>query len=243
MTFFSYICELSMIDNTMRIRLVILLLLVTAFSAAAQAPTNVVTHYPPVLPPAEIHFTDGNVSSYPIMRISKDAIRVGTFSDQSIRMPLTYVDRIHFKDGCILPFEDGQFRFDKLTTPALLSNESGDALIEGVLKLTSQQTAALMGPEFYPQFRKNSVITKIGVATMATGFAITVPYLGYAVQGICEGSNPIKTFKEISPTLKGVTIGGGVVLLGGIVTAIIGNNNCKRIVASYNEGVGISYNF
>ena len=243
MTFFSYICELSMIDNTMRIRLVILLLLATAFSAAAQAPVNVVTHYPPVLPPAEIHFTDGNVSSYPIMRISKDAIRVGTWGDQSIRMPLTYVDRIHFKDGCILTFVDGQFRFDKLSTPALLSNESGDVLLEGVLKLTGEQTAALMGPEFYPQFRKNSLVTKIGVATMATGFAMTVPYLGVAVANVCRGSSPVKAYQEMSPALKGVTIGGGVVLLGGIVTAIIGNNNCKRIVTSYNEGLGISYKF
>ena len=73
----------------MRIRLSILLLLIAAFSAAAQYPTRTVTHYPTVRPSAEIHFVDGNVGDYPIMRIGQDMMREEVDGDQSTRMPLT----------------------------------------------------------------------------------------------------------------------------------------------------------
>ena len=227
----------------MRTRLILILLFATAFSAAAQFPVKTVTHYPSVPPPAEIHFVDGNIDSYPIMRISKDLIRVDTGDLQSIRIPLTYVESIHFKDGCTLFFENGQFQFDKLVSPARLQNESGDALLEGVLQLDKDQTASLMGPDFYPQFRKNSRLLRIGVGTLTTGIIMTLPYFGTASIAIFHGESPGQAFKEMPPFWKGLTIGGGSLLLAGVTMAIIGNANCNRIVATYNNGLGVAYTF
>ena len=227
----------------MRKLLIVLLLSVTAFQAAAQFPVKTVTHFPSVLPSAEIHFMDGNINSYPIKRISKDLIRVDTGDLQSIRIPLTFVESIHFKDGCTLFFENGQFQFDKLISPARLKNESGDALLEGVLQLDMQQTASLMGPDLYPQFRKNSRLLKIGVGTLATGCIMTLPYFGAASIAIFHGESPGQAFKEMSPFWKGITIGGGSLLLAGITMAVIGNANCNRIAATYNNGLGVAYTF
>jgi len=227
----------------MRAPLIILITLLTAFSATAQTPVKVVSHYPAVMPPAEIHFTDGNMSSYPIMRISKEAIRVDTGDSQSLRIPLSYVDRIQFKDGCTLFFENGEFKFDSLVQPALLKNESGGALLEGVLPLSKEQTASLMGPAIYPQFRKQSIVTTVGIATIAAGFTLTIPYMGAIVSNLRFQKSAIDTFKDMSPAWKGVTIGGGCVFLAGTVLAIIGNSGCNKVVASYNDGVGLAYSF
>ena len=43
--------------------------------------------------------------------------------------------------------------------------------------------------------------------------------------------------------MKGVTIGGGCLFIAGIVVSIIGNSGCNRVVASYNNGVGLAYTF
>ena len=101
----------------MRTQLTVILLLLTAFSAAAQFPVKTVNYYP-ASAPAEIHFVDGNVSTYPIMRITKDLIRVDPGNNNSIRMPLTYLESIRFGDGCTMFFDKGQFQFDKLVQPA-----------------------------------------------------------------------------------------------------------------------------
>ena len=232
-----------MIDHMKRFHSVILLMLATAFSAAAQFPVKVVTHYPTVFPAAEIHFMDGNVSNYPIKRISKDLIRVDTRDDQSIRMPLTIVDRVKFKDGCTLFFENGEFRFDKLVQPAFLKNESGDVLLEGVLKLTKEQASALMGPEAYADYRKNNRVLLIGVGALAAGTIALIPYGTSAVLKSFNENSPVQTFQDMNGLWKGITIGGGCVLLAGVVMAIIGNSGCNRVLTTYNNGLGLAYSF
>ena len=215
-------------NHTMRVRLTILFLLVTAFSAAAQS---------------EFHFTDGTSGVYPITRISNIHVRVDVGGDQTLRMPLTFVDSIRFKDGCKLYFKEGKLQFDKLVGPARLMNESGDVLLEGVLKLTKPQAESLMGPECYGEFRKNNRILQIGVGALAAGSAMMLPYFTSSVLRAFDDNSPIDTFKTMSGTWKGVTIGGGCVLVAGIVLSFIGNNGCNRVVAAYNDGLGLSYTF
>ena len=227
----------------MRIRLTIFLLLATAFSAAAQFPVKTVNQYPSVYPPAEFHFVDGNVGNYPVKRISKDLVRVDSYSDQSIRMPLTYVESIRFDDGCTLFFENGQFQFDRLVGPARIKNESGDVLLEGVLQLSKRQAEALMGPVAYGEFRKNARTLHIGIGTMAAGTFLSIPYLSSAVLNSFESKNPIETFKELNSHWKAISISGGCLLIGGIIVSIIGNSGCNRVAASYNDGLGLSVSF
>ena len=212
----------------MHLRLTVLFLLVTGFSAAAQS---------------ELHFTDGTSGVYPITRISNLHVRVETGGDQTLRMPLTFVDSIRFKDGCRLYFEKGELQFDKLVGPARLMNESGDVLLEGVLKLTKPQAESLMGPELYGEFRKNNRMLQIGVGTLAAGSALMLPYFTSSVLGAFDDVSPIDTFKKMSGTWKGVTISGGCVLLAGIVISFLGNNGCNRVIATYNDGLGLSYTF
>ena len=229
----------------MRTKLTILLFLMTAFSAAAQFPPRTVTHYPAVRPPAEIHFVDGNVGNYAIMRIGKDVMRVEVGGDQSTRMPLTYVESIRFQDGCTLFFDRGELRLDRLVQPATLKNEGGDAVLEGVLKLTGPQAESLMGPDLYGEFRKNSGLTLAGAITMATGTLLLMPYVGKTVTFIATGEHaaPINSFKNMGPLGKGLTIGGGAALLAGVVVYIIGNSGCNRVIATYNDGLGLAYTF
>ena len=228
----------------MRIHLISFLLFVTVFTAAAQTPVKVVTHYPTVYPAAEIHFMDGNVSNYPIKRISKDLIRVDTRDDQSIRMPLTYVDRIKFNDGCTLFFENGQFQFDKLVQPKFLKNESGDVLLEGVMPLTTEQAESLLGSDTFREFQKDKRILRAGEITLFTGVAMVIPYAGLAIASLPkEDYGFADVYKSFSPTLKGITIGGGCLILAGAVVAIIGNSGCNRVLATYNNGVGLAYSF
>lgn len=229
----------------MRTRLTFFLLLLTAFSASAQFPPRTVTHYPAVRPPAEIRFVDGNVDNYAIMRIGKDVMRVEVGGDQSTRMPLTYVESIRFQDGCTLYFDKGELLLDRLVQPARLMNEGGDAVLEGVLKLTGPQAESLMGPDLYRQFRKQSGLTLAGSITMATGVLMLVPYMGQTVSFIAGGEKaaPIGAFKAMRPLGKGVTIAGGSALLAGLVIYIIGNRGGNRVVATYNEGLGLAYTF
>ena len=226
----------------MRTRLILILLFATAFSAAAQYPVRTVGNYPSTLP-AELHFVDGNIGNYPITRISKDLIRVDSGSDRTIRMPLTYVESIRFKDGCTIFFDNGQFRFDKLVQPCLLKNESGDAMLEGVLKLSKEQAEALMGPETYRQFRKNSVILKAGVGTLAAGTMLCIPYLSSAVLNSFGSDRSMHTFQSMGPAWKAVTIGGGCLLLGGLIATLIGNSGCNHAISAYNNGLGVVYQF
>ena len=100
----------------MRTQLTVFLFLLTTVSAAAQFPVKTVNYYPSSAP-AEIHFVDGNVGTYPVMRITKDLIRVDSGNNQSLRMPLTYLESIRFSDGCTMYFDKGQFQFDKLVQP------------------------------------------------------------------------------------------------------------------------------
>ena len=217
----------------MRIRLTILLLLLTAFSAAAQYPVKTVNYYSPSAP-AEFHFVDGNVHTYPVMRITKDLVRVDPGNNQSIRMPLTYVESIRFNDGCTFYFDKGQFQFDKLVQPAVIKNEFGDAILEGVLKLNSAQTEALMGPEAYREFRKNSLMVKIGAGSLAVGTMLCIPVFMTAVMpDALGGFNFVEQFG----------LAGGAFLVGGLIVTLIGNNNCKRIAATYNNGLGLAYTF
>lgn len=229
----------------MRTRLTLLLLLVTAFSASAQFPPRTVTHYPAVRPSAEIRFVDGNVGDYPIMRIGKDVMRVEVGGDQSTRMPLTYVESIRFQDGCTLYFDRGELQFDRLVQPARLKNEGGDAVLEGVLPLTGSQAESLMGQDLYRQFRKQSGLVLAGTITAAAGTLMLMPYVGKTVTFITTGQRaaPISSFKDMSPLGKGVTIGGGVTLLAGVVIYILGNSGCNRVIASYNDGLGLAYTF
>ena len=229
----------------MRTRLTILLLLLAAFSASAQYPPRTVTHYPAVEPPAEISFVDGNVGHYAIMRIGKDAMRVALGGDQSTRMPLTYVESIRFQDGCTLFFDQGELQFDRIVQPVRLKNEGGDAVLEGVLKLTGSQAASLMGPDLYRQFRKGSGLALAGTITFAAGTFLLVPYVGKTVSFIAAGEKAplINSFKNMRPLGKGVTIGGGAAILAGIVIYLIGNGDCNRVVATYNDGLGLAYTF
>ena len=229
----------------MRTQLTVLLLLMTAFSAAAQFPPRTVTHYPAVRPAAEIRFVDGNVGEYPIMRIGQDLMRVEVNGDQSTRMPLTYVESIRFKDGCTLFFDGGKLQFDRIVPPAMLKNEDGDAVLEGVLKLTGPQAESLMGTDLYGQFRKHSGMVLAGTITAAAGTFMLMPYLGKTVTYITTGVSaaPISSFKDMSPLGKGVTIGGGAALLAGVVIYILGNSGCNRVIATYNDGLGLAYTF
>ena len=161
-----------------RTPLTVLLFLLTAFSAAAQFPVRTVYHYPAVQPPAEIRYMDGRVDHYAIERIAKDVMRVELGNDQSTRIPLTFVESIRFQDGCTLYFDQGELQFDRLVQPAWLKNEAGDAVLEGVLKLSGPQAESLMGPDLYRQFRKHSGLTLAGSITMATGVLMLVPYMG-----------------------------------------------------------------
>lgn len=226
----------------MRFRLIIYLLLVTAFSAAAQYPVGNTAVYP-TLPPAEIHFVDGTVSNYPVLRISKDLIRVDTGNDQSIRMPLTYVESVKFKDGCTLFFKNGQFQFDKLVQPAFLNNESGDVVLEQVLKLDRPQAESLMGPETYQQFRKNSLLMKCGIGAMTGGFILMIPYLGSCMEALMSDKADFPVFSQMGTPLKWVTASGIGILAAGICLSFIGNNGCNRVVATYNDGLGVAYTF
>ena len=229
----------------MRTQLTILLLLMTAFSAAAQFPPRTVTHYPAVEPAAEIHFVDGNVGHYAIMRIGQDVMRVAVGGDQSTRMPLTYVESIRFQDGCTLYYDRGELQLDRIVPPARLKNEGGDAVLEGVLKLTGPQAETLMGPDLYGQFRKHSGMALAGTITAAAGTLMLMPYMGKTVTFITRGepAAPISSFKDMSPVSKGITIGGGTALLAGLVIYIIGNSGCNRVVATYNDGLGLAYTF
>ena len=228
----------------MRTLLTSLLLLAASFTAAAQFPVKTVNHYPTVYPAAEIHFADSSVSNYPIKRISKDLIRVDTGDEQSIRMPLTFVDRIKFNDGCTLFFENGQFQFDKLVQPAFLKNESGDVLLEGVLQLTKAQAESLMGPGTYRDFQKSKRVFRAGEITLFTGIVMVVPYMGFAIASISQKDyGLVDVFKDSSPAWKGLTIGGGCLILAGAVVAIIGNTGCNRVIATHNDGLGVAYTF
>ena len=220
----------------MNIRLTVLLLILTAFSAAAQAPVRSVSHYPAVQPAAEIHFVDGNVSHFPVMRISKELMRVDAGNSQSHRMPLTYVESVKFNDGCTLYFDKGVFQFDKLVQPARLKNESGDALLEGVLVLNGGQTEALMGAETFRKYQKNSRLTKIGAGAIAAGTMMTIPYVSTVVL------NTFKT-KKIDEIGGSFAIAGGGLLIAGLTMYFIGNNQCNRVVATYNDGLGVAYTF
>ena len=229
-----------------RTPLTVLLFLLTAFSAAAQFPTRTVFHYPTVQPPAEIRFMDGRVDHYAIKRIAKDVMRVDLGGDQSTRIPLTVVESIRFQDGCTLYFDGGKLQFDRLVQPAWLKNEAGDAVLEGVLKLSGPQAESLMGPDLYRQFRKHSGLTLAGSITMATGVLMLVPYMGQQTVSFIAGGEkaaPIGAFKAMRPLGKGVTMAGGSALLAGLVIYIIGNRGGNRVVATYNDGLGLAYSF
>ncbi len=228
-----------------RTPLTVLLFLLTAFSAAAQFPVRTAFQYPTVQPPAEIRFMDGRVDHYAIKRIAKDVMRVDIGGDQSTRIPLNVVESIRFQDGCTLYFDGGELQFDRLVRPAWLKNEAGDAVLEGVLKLSGPQAESLMGPDLYRQFRKQSGLTLAGSITMATGVLMLVPYMGQTVSFIAGGEKaaPIGAFKAMRPLGKGVTIAGGSALLAGLVIYIIGNRGGNRVVATYNDGLGLAYSF
>lgn len=225
----------------MRTRLILILLFITAFSAAAQYPVRTIHNYP-ATKPAELHFVDGNVGNYPVTRISKELIRVES-GDRTLRMPLTYLESVKFSDGCTLFFENGQFQFDKLVQPALLKNESGDALLQGVLKLSKEQAEALMGPETYSQFRKNSVVLKAGIGTLAAGTMLCIPYFSSIVLNSFGDERGTSIFNSMGPAWQGITIGGGCLLIGGIVAALIGNSGCNHAISAYNDGLGVVYHF
>ena len=157
-----------------RAQMAVLLFLLTAFSATAQFPVRTVYHYPTVQPPAEIRYMDGRVDHYAIERIAKDVMRVELGNDQSTRIPLTFVESIRFQDGCTLYFDGGEFQFDRLVQPAWIKNEAGDAVLEGVLKLSGPQAESLMGPDLYGEYRKNARLTLAGSITMATGVLMLV---------------------------------------------------------------------
>ena len=188
---------------------------------------------------------DGRVDHYAIKRIAKDVMRVDLGGDQSTRIPLTVVESIRFQDGCTLYFDGGKLQFDRLVQPAWLKNEAGDAVLEGVLKLSGPQAESLMGPDLYRQFRKQSGLTLAGSITMATGVLMLVPYMGQTVSFIAGGEKaaPIGAFKAMRPLGKGVTIAGGSALLAGLVIYIIGNRGGNRVVATYNDGLGLAYSF
>ena len=218
--------------------LVAVALILAAIPAAAQYRGQNPSHYSPVQA-AELHFVDGNIGNYPIMRIGKQLLRVENGPEQTMRMPLTYVDSILFKDGCTLYFDKGEFQFDKLVGPALLKNETGDVLLEGVLPLTKPQAESLLGPEYYPQYRKNAALVLAGEISVGVGTAWLLPYLGSSIQM----KSTSKAFKEVSPAAKAVTLGGGGLILAGAVVFLIGNTGCNRIINTYNNGLGVAYTF
>lgn len=213
-------------------------LILAAIPAAAQYRTKTPTHYSPVQA-AELHFVDGNIGNYPIMRIGKELIRVANGPEQTLRMPLTYVDSILFKDGCTLYFDKGEFRFDKLVRPALLKNETGNVLLEGVLPLTKSQAESLLGPEYYPQFRKHAALVLAGKISVGVGTTLLFPYIGSAIS--CKSTT--EAFKTMSPGLKAVTLSGGGLILAGAAVFFIGNAGCSRVIANYNDGLGLAYTF
>ena len=213
-------------------------LIMAAIPAAAQYRGQNPIHYSPVQA-AELHFVDGNIGNYPIMRIGKELIRVENGPEQTMRMPLTYVDSILFKDGCTLYFNKGEFRFDKLVRPALLKNETGNVLLEGVLPLTKPQAKSLLGPEYYPQYRKQAALVLAGKISIGVGTAFLLPYLGTAIE--CKSAS--EAFKGMNTSWKAVTLGGGGLILAGAAVFFIGNSGCSRVVTNYNDGLGLAYTF
>ena len=219
------------------IGLVAVAMILAAMPAAAQYRGQNPSHYAPVQA-AELHFVDGNIGNYPIMRIGKQLLRVEN-GDQTLRMPLTYVESILFKDGCTLYFDKGEFQFDKLVRPALLKNETGDVLLEGVLPLTKSQAESLLGPEYYPQYRKQAALVLAGKISVGVGTAFLLPYLGTSID--CKSTS--EAFKTMSPGWKAVTLSGGGLILAGAAVFLIGNSACNRIIATYNDGLGVAYTF
>ena len=213
-------------------------MILAVMPAAAQYRGQNPIHYSPVQA-AELHFVDGNIGNYPIMRIGKQLLRVENGPEQTMRMPLTYVDSILFKDGCTLYFDKGEFRFDKLVRPALLKNETGDVLLEGVLPLTKPQAESLLGPEYYPQYRKQATLVLAGKISIGVGTALLLPYMGRAID--CKSTS--EAFKTMSPGWKAVTLSGGGLILAGAAVFLIGNSACDRIIATYNDGLGVAYTF
>ena len=213
-------------------------MILAAIPAAAQYRTKTPTHYSPVQA-AELHFVDGNIGNYPIMRIGKELIRVANGPEQTLRMPLTYVESIFFKDGCTLYFDNGEFQFDKLVRPAHLENETGNVLLEGVLPLTKPQAKSLLGPEYYPQYRKQAALVLAGKISIGVGTAFLLPYLGTAIE--CKSAS--EAFKGMNTSWKAVTLGGGGLILAGAVVFLIGNSGCSHVIANYNDGLGLAYTF
>lgn len=213
----------------MRFRLFFFFLLATAFSATAQP---------------EIHFWDGTIGAYPVLGISQYELRFRPAFDQVTKIPLSRVQSIRFDDGCTLYFEEGRFQFDRLVQPAVLHNRSGDIYLEDVLKLNKTQVSSLMGQEKYRTFRSGSNLMLAGGITALGGFGMVATYLGFCVtfHGYYDAS-PLEAFLALSPTMKWVTGAGAGLLIAGVTMIIVGNVRCNRIVATYNNGLGLAYTF
>ena len=58
-----------------------------------------------------------------------------------------------------------------------------------------------------------------------------------------ENGRQIGPYRIVRPLGKGVTIAGGSALLAGLVIYIIGNRGGNRVVATYNDGLGLACTF
>ena len=47
----------------------------------------------------------------------------------------------------------------------------------------------------------------------------------------------------MNPGWKAVTLSGGGLILAGAAVFLIGNTGCNRIIATYNDGLGLAYTF
>ena len=101
------------------------------------------------------------------------------------------------------------------------------------------QAESLLGPEYYPQYRKQATLVLAGKISIGVGTALLLPYMGRAID--CKSTS--EAFKTMSPGWKAVTLSGGGLILSGAAVFLIGNSACDRIIATYNDGLGVAYTF
>ena len=211
--------------------LIILVLMIVAPTAKAQQ---------------EIHLIDGSVLQAPIHSIQQDYVRIYlTKKDLSRRIPLTNIEKICFQDGGVLSFVQGELQFDQIIQPVSLTARGGQLYLEGVRELKKEDVARLLDPVSYQEYRKQSRYADIGEIALISGLGMTTPYVGLALyyQFVTHRQSPAETFRDMGLPLQIVSVAGIGVLAGGIWMMSSGNKGCRKIAASYNNGVGIAFSF